>query len=405
MELNSLRRHLTVMLLLLTCCTVAGSGSQVARPSPTNPYGEAIAASRAAIQEMMKRATVPGVGVAVAVDGEVAWAEGFGFADLEQRVPVTHETKFGIGSITKSMTMALYGRLAEEGIVSLDTPVENSLPDFPHKSMKISVRLIAGHLSGLDDSVSTVNTYTTTHYNTTSDALQLLLKEQLKYKPLERHFYTTGPYTFIAGVVEKAAGIDFPTLMNRYVINPLGLKNTVPNDRKTIIMDRTSFYVKEGDGNVNAPYFDPSFKLAGAGYLSTAEDMARFGSAFLRPGFLKQATVDELFRPLRTSAGEDTGFGLGWRIGVDKKSRPIIHQPGGGPGISCWLVLYPKEKVVIVILSNQTGAPVGGRALDTISDSFITARPQPISSLSLWRSAQRSGCDVAAIGILLMCRS
>jgi CubicO group peptidase (beta-lactamase class C family) len=159
--------------------------------------------------------------------------------------------------------------------------------------------------------------------------------------------------------------------MNRHVVGPLGLKNTTPNDRKAIIPHRTSFYVRDNDKTVNAPYFDPSFKWAGAGYLSTAEDMARFGSALLKPGFLKQSTVDELFRPMRTAAGEDTRFGLGWRLGADAKGRSVVYQPGGGPGISSVIILYPKENLVVAILSNLRGAPVGGEAADAIADSFL----------------------------------
>ncbi len=371
MRLKDSRRTTAVALLLLICLSATGGRPQTARQSLSNRYEKAIAASRVAIREMMDKNGVPGVGVAVIVRGEVAWSEGFGFADLEQQVPVTRETRFGIGSITKAMTTALCARLMEKGLLDLDAPVENYLAAFPHKNLKISVRLIAGHLSGLDDNFNTAQMYTSTHFNTTAEALQQILKEPLKYRPLERHFYTTGPYTIIAGVIEKAAGGDFLALMNQHVVSPLGLKNTIPNDRKAIIPHRTSFYVRENDQTVNAPYFDPSFKWAGAGYLSTAEDLAQFGSAFLKPGFLKQSTVDELFRPVRTAAGENTGFGLGWRVGADGRGRAVIYQPGGGPGISSVIILYPKENLVVAILSNLRGAPVDGEAADVIADSFL----------------------------------
>jgi serine beta-lactamase-like protein LACTB len=398
---NNLLRYVAATLLLLTFFGPGGGGAQVASSPPAGRYEEAIRESRSTVREMMRKDSVPGVGIAVIADGQTVWAEGFGFADLEQQVPVTRETKFGIGSITKAMTMALYGRLVEEGVVDFDAPVESYLAEFPHKNMKISVRLIAGHLSGLDDSVNTAHGLTSTSYETTAQALRLFVNEPLKYRPRERHFYTTGPYTFIAGVVERAARNDFPSLMSQYVLGPLGLKNTLPNDRKAIIPHRTAFYVSEGGKTVNAPYADPSFKLAGAGYLSTAEDVARFGAAFLKPGFLKEATVDELFRPLRTSAGEDTGFALGWRAGKDRGNRRIVHQPGGGPGISCWLALYPEEKIVIAILSNQTGAPVGGRTLNTIADAFHQAKKRaaggsepdngPHPTANKWVSQTRPG--------------
>jgi serine beta-lactamase-like protein LACTB, mitochondrial len=371
---NTMVAGAAVAILLLFCLSSAGSGPRAARQPLAERYDKAIATSRVAIREMMDKGGVPGVSVAVIVSGEVVWSEGFGFADLEQQVPVTRVTKFGIGSITKAMTTALCARLMEKGLLDLDAPVENYLAEFPHKNLKISVRLIAGHLSGLDDTFNTAQMHTQTHYNTTAEALQQILKEPLRHRPLERHFYTTGPYTIIAAVIEKAAGGDFLTLMNQHVVSPLGLKNTTPNERKAIIPHRTSFYVRDNDKTVNAPYFDPSFKWAGAGYLSTAEDLARFGSAHLKPGFLKQSTVDELFRPMRTAAGEQTEFGLGWRAGTDAKGRAVVYQPGGGPGISSILILYPKENLVVAILSNLTGAPVGGDAADIIADAFLLSR-------------------------------
>lgn len=361
----------TRRLRLLALALFVSAGVTPIHPQTGGPDESAVARSRAAVREMMEKDGVPGVGVAVAVGGEVVWAEGFGLADLDGRVPVTRETKFGIGSITKSLTTALMGRLVEEGRVDLDAPVETYLPEFPHKNLKISPRLIAGHLSGLDDSFNSSQTYTAKHYASTSEALGEIFKEPLRHRPGEQHFYATGTYTIIAGVLERAAGRDFHTLLRRYVLDPLGLRDTVPNDRRAAVPHRTNFYLREGGRTIAAPYFDPSYKWAGAGYLSTAEDVARFGAALLRPGFLKQSTLAELFRPLKTSAGAETGFALGWRVGADRRGRRIIHQPGGGPGISCWLVLYPEEQLSVAILANQTGAPVGGKVLEAIADSFI----------------------------------
>ncbi|HLA13240.1 MAG TPA: serine hydrolase [Pyrinomonadaceae bacterium] len=86
MRLDSLRQAILV-LLLITCLILTGSRPQLARASPEGSYDEAIRASRSAVQEMMQKGAVPGVGVAVAVDGNVVWAKGFGVADIEQRVP------------------------------------------------------------------------------------------------------------------------------------------------------------------------------------------------------------------------------------------------------------------------------------------------------------------------------
>jgi CubicO group peptidase (beta-lactamase class C family) len=357
-----MRARLLVLVLLLAGCAAA---SPPASPPPQGPE-----AARRAVREMLERGAVPGASVAVARDGEIVWTEGLGLADVEQNVAATAETKFGIGSITKSLTTALAARLVDRGLLDLDAPIERYVPEFPHKGQGISVRLVAAHLSGLGTETDTRLYTTATRYETTDAALAELRGERLAARPRERHLYGTASYTLIAAAVERAAKRDFVSAMREQVLEPLGMGDTVPNDRRAIVPNRTAFYVEEGGRTVNAPYFDPSYKLAGAGYLSTAADVARLGAALLRPGFLEQKTRDELFRPLATAGGQETEFALGWRVGKDDRGRRIFYQPGGGLGISSWIVLYPDERLVVAVLTNKTGAPSGTVAA-RVAEAFL----------------------------------
>jgi CubicO group peptidase (beta-lactamase class C family) len=315
--------------------------------------------------------------MAVAVRGRLVWTEALGMADRERRVPATPETRFGIGSVTKALTMALAARLVDQGRLDLDAPVERFLPDFPHAGKGITTRLIAGHLSGLDDSFSSANRLTRQHY-TTREALAEIYKERLRSAPGSEHFYGTGTYTLIAGVVEKASGQPFLDAMRHHVLEPLGMTSTVPNDPRRSDPRRTTFYEARPDGlPERAPYFDPSHKWAGAGFVSSAADLARFGSALLGPGFLRAETLEQLFTPLKTTTGQDTGVALGFRVGQEAKRR-IVHQPGGGPGISSLLVIDRDAKLVAVVLANKTSANVGGTAFDTMFEAFLgVARVRP----------------------------
>jgi serine beta-lactamase-like protein LACTB, mitochondrial len=166
---------------------------------------------------------------------------------------------------------------------------------------------------------------------------------------------------------------DFTTAMNDFVLKPLGLKNILPNDRRAIISNRTSFYLKNEKGEiVNTEFVDSSFKLAGAGFLSTAEDLAKFGAALTKEGFLKNKTLDDLFQPMSTASGEKTVFGLGFRIQKDADGREVIYQPGGGVGISGVLFIDRRNKISMAVLTNRTGTPIGDLGLlRSLSDSFI----------------------------------
>ncbi|MBL8825047.1 MAG: beta-lactamase family protein [Planctomycetia bacterium] len=321
------------------------------------------------INEMMKRSGVPGVGMAIAKEGRFSWSEGFGLSDLERQVAATKQTKFGLGSISKSLTMALAMRLQEEKLFDIDAPLEQYLSEFPFKGKGITARLIGCHLSGLDDSIDAATRNTSTTYSA-SEALKLLYGEKLKYGLRERSHYTTGPFTLIAGAMEQATGKPYTELMQHYVTQPLKMNDTVLNVRRDIIPNRTCFYMRENNQTRHAPYADPSYKHAGAGYLSTADDMVRFGSALLNPGFLRAESLENLFRAEKTMAGDVTPFALGWRVVKDRAGRDMYVQPGGGHGVSSVLAIFPKEKIVIAILSNQTGAPVGQTLLEGIFNAF-----------------------------------
>lgn len=331
----------------------------------------AIARGRAAAQALVRNGPVPGLAVAVAKNGQIVWSEGFGFADIERQAPVTRETRFGLGSISKSLTTALFAQLVEEGKATWDEPIENHLPDFPHKGKKISVRWIAGHLSGLGDNFNTTYYTTNKHFSTTDEVLKEFYAEPLIHPPGTKHEYATTSYTLIAGVVERTSGRSFEKAMQDLVLDPLKLRSILPNNPSNIIPGRTSFYVLDDAKNIkNAPFSDPSSKIAGAGYLSTADDLTRFGMAMLKPGFLKKSSLDELFYQVKTTSGEQSEFALGWRIDKDKDGRRVIYQPGGGPGLTSMVFLYPEQEVVITILCNRRGVDANG-LYEALVDAFI----------------------------------
>lgn len=307
-------------------------------------YAEARAHARQVANAVLARG-IPGLAVAVAVDGRVVYAEGFGYADLEQRVPAWPSTRFRIGSISKPLTAVALMQLVEQRKIDLDAPVQKYVPSFPDKGAKITPRLLAGHLAGIrhyqgDEFLSA------THYDSVLDGLKIFANDPLVAPPGTKYSYSTYGFNLLSAVIESASGEPFLDYMQRHVFDTLGLAHTTADQNRLLIAERSRFYARQKDGTFeNAPYVDNSYKWAGGGFLSTPEDLVRFGSALLRPGFLTADSLKLLFRSQKVSDGKETGYGMGWSIRKSESGQRIYDHAGGSVGGTCELIIYPDSHV------------------------------------------------------------
>jgi len=348
---------------------LAQNGAPYAAPAPAR-YAGAIEQANSVAQEMMARG-LPGMAVAVAVDGEIAWSQGYGYADVENRVPVWPTTKFRIGSVSKPLTAAALMTLYEQGKVDLDAPVQKYVPSFPEKDAVVTTRQLAGHLAGIrhyrgDEFLLN------RRYDSVLESLDIFKDDPLVEAPGTKFLYSSYGWNLLSAVVEGAAGKDFLSYMDEAVFGPLGMRDTVADKNSEIIERRTRFYGRSEDGRLmNAPAVDNSYKWAGGGFLSSVEDLVRFGSAHLEPGFLKQETLKLLFTSQRTSDGKETGYGIGWSVEPDNQGRRRIRHGGGSVGGTAALVIYPDEKIVVAVLTNMTRAPLPGADVQKIAEAFM----------------------------------
>ncbi len=336
--------------LLLTIAT-----APLAAQSPVvQSEAAVIAAARAFVLDTMAQLRAPGASITVICDGVMIWSEGFGYADLEQRVPVTPLTRFRVGSVSKPLTSIALGLLLEEGKLDLDAPIQRYLPDFPEKRWPVTTRQLAGHLAGIRhyrDGEMTI----TRHYDTVHDGLAIFADDTLLFEPGSRYAYSSYGWNLISAVIEAASGEPFLPYMARRVFGPAGMTRTVAEFNDSLIPFRSRFYVHADSAApaTNAPYIDNSYKWAGGGFLSTTEDLARFGRKLLEGKLLRPATRDLLWASQRTVEGTATSYGLGWRSGVDASGRRWVGHTGGSIGGTANLLIYPEQHLIIAVLVNS----------------------------------------------------
>jgi len=363
---------IAVVLLIAFAAAAAFTETSVSlAPATSQQRAEAIAQARAlALQWMAERGYV-GLSIAVGIHAEIVWSEGFGHADLEQQVPITRDTKFRIGSVSKSVTAAALAQLVEQGKLDLDAPVQRYVPSFPDKGKPVTVRQLAGHLAGIRH-YRADEFLLARHFNSVTESLAIFKDDPLLFDPGTRYSYSSYGWNLLSAVVEGASGQNFLDYMNASVFLRLGLKNTAPDENDKVIAHRTRFYERNSDGSLrNSPYVDNSSKWAGGGFLSTMDDLVRFGSAHLQPGFLKAETLAVLFTSQRTTAGELTNYGIGWRVPTDEKGRRTVNHGGSSVGGTTMLLIYPETGVVVALAVNMSSARLGASSAAQIAELFM----------------------------------
>jgi serine beta-lactamase-like protein LACTB len=322
-------------------------------------------------EQFLADSGLPGLAISVGIDRSIVWSEGFGFADVEQQVPVNPaSTRFRVGSTAKSMTAMAVGQLFEAGKLDLDAPIQTYLPDYPEKEGTITARLLAGHLAGIrhykdDEFLSDVA------YPSVSDGLTIFKDEPLQVLPGTEFVYSTYGYNLLSAVVERAADQEFLAYMSEHVFEPLGMNQTVADHVFPIISNRSRYYAIEEGELVNTPWVDNSNKWAGGGLLSTSEDLVRFGSAHLSEQFLSADTIEMMWTSQSTASGEETGYGIGWSIRTDEAGRRLIQHNGGSVGGTTNLRIYPREGLVIAVISNTSSASIGALT-DGVVEAFLS---------------------------------
>ena len=310
-------------------------------------------------KRFMKTSGVPGMAISVSKKGVLAFSKGYGQADLEQLVAVDPAlTKFRIANISKTLTADAIMQLVEAGKINLDDPVQKYVPSFPKKRWPITTRQIAGHLGGIrhyrDDEF-----LSSEYYANVSKGLTIFQNDNLIYEPGTKFSYSSYGYNLISAVIEGAAGMDYLTYMKLNVFDKLQMKNTVPDNISKIIAHRGRYYGR-ADGNVkNSPYVDNSYKWAGGGFLSTSEDLIIFARAHIGAGYLTESSLKTLTTSQKTSGGLETNYGLGWSIKIDSQGYQWVGHGGGAIGGTCNMIINLPEEIIIVVLTNLSGASLG----------------------------------------------
>ena len=321
---------------------------------------------------------LPGLSVAVGVGGEIVWAEGFGWADLEKRVPVAPETRFRIGTASTVLTSAAVGLLLEKGRLSLDEVIQTYVPAFPQKQWPVTLRQLMGHTAGVRTDSGDEGPLFAEHCERPVDALPHFAEQSLRFEPGTQFRYSSYGWIVVSAAVEAVTGEPFLTFMRKEVFEAAGMDDTRADSvtepmptRATPYFPRMAADPRYGPDVMRE--IDYSCYAGASAFVSTPSDLVRFGMAINGGTLLQPATVQLLQAPQRLSSGEETGYGLGWDLETvalaGEQTRSVGHDGDSLGGMLASLVTFPERGLVVSVISNTSYADTSGVAVK-ISQAF-----------------------------------
>lgn len=318
---------LGVLLLLAACGGEGGGSSSVA---PSGAYITAL--------DYIEAENFVG-SVLVSRDGVDVVRTSFGFSDSDNQLRNGSDTRYRIGSITKSFTALAIVQLREFGLIdSYDDPVSAYLPDYPGGN-EITIRHLLTHRSGIPDYLGWVNQ---SSFYTPAQLVALFMGRDLAFSPGTRFSYSNSNYVLLGNLIETISGMDYPTYLQANVFSPLGLINTAPGTSDIVDLRDAKGYKSISQGDT-ADYLNMSIPFSAGALVSTIGDLEHWGRSYLDRTLLSTDSYDELF--------VDGEYGFGW-AGDRFGGKSAYWHDGGINGFSAIIALFPEQRGMVIALSN-----------------------------------------------------
>ena len=309
----------------------------------------------------------PGCAVGVVRDGQLAFAKGYGMADLEHDTPITPSTRFYIASLSKQFTAMSIVLLAQEGRLSLDDWIRRWVPQVPSFGPPITLRQLLHHTSGLRDyfTLLALSGWPSDGLLTERQFLDLVSRQKnLNFTPGDEFLYSNTGYALLGLVVERASGQSLRDYAAEHIFKPLGMTHTEFRDDHTqLIPHRAIGYQPSASGyRISQPEFDV---VGDGGVYSTIEDLVKWDANFESGRVGGRDGVAQLEAPGRLNNGQTIPYALALTVGELGGTSTYSHRGAYG-GYRSAMLRVPSRSLSVITLCNTSGAPT------TLADQVAT---------------------------------
>lgn len=292
----------------------------------------------------------PGLAISFSKNGKTIWEEGFGYADILNKIPVLpQKTLFRIASVSKPISAVGLARLQQENLIDWNQSLYQYVKDFPKKEYDFTLKQLGGHTAGIR-AYKGKEVLNNEPLNL-EQGLKFFKNDKLEFEPSTKYLYNSFDWNLIGVAMQRALKTPFEVIMQDKVFDPLSLCS-LQVDRGFIIENQSIPYYKSNGEFRQTQAVNNFYKTPGGGFLSTSSDILKFGNAILLSDFLTPEIKTEMLDSQTLQDGSLTGYGIGWSSSKDWKNRPYVGHIGNGIGGYAWFYIYPEKKVVISICMN-----------------------------------------------------
>lgn len=323
------------------------------------------------VASQMKLDKTPGLTIGF-MNGDFVWTKGYGFSDLENKVPAKAESAYRLASVSKSMTALAIMQLVEKKKIDLDAEVQTYVSYFPKKQWPVTVRQVLGHIGGISHYKNSANELHIKEHKSTREAIAIFQDFDLVAEPGTRYSYSSYGYNLLAAIVEAASGMSFGEYMKQNVWGPAGMNDTRLDDPTDVIPNRVRGY-RLLDGQVkNSEFVDISSRFGGGGTRSTVPDLLKYAKGISDGRLLSNEGMLTMATSMATRDGRLTNYGMGWETRPFNGRYLLVHSGGQQETVTLLYVLPARKLAFAIAMNFENGNP--GVYLDRLFQ-LVTGTP------------------------------
>jgi D-alanyl-D-alanine carboxypeptidase len=336
--------------IILTCIITVAVSAQSFDHGKLDRYFETLASNN----KMMGSITM-------SKDGKVIYEKAFGFADIDQHIALSPESRFRVGSITKMFTAALILKAAEEGKIQLDQKIDTFFPEIENSEL-ITISQLMNHRSGIHSFTSDPD-YLTWHTEPKSrkSLYGIILEGGSDFEPDSKASYSNSNYVLLTWILENAYGEEYANLLSKHITVPLKLENTYLG-KKTNPSDKEAFSYKFSEEWVKEADTDMSIPLGAGAIVSTPKDLTRFIEGLFASKIITSSSLG-----LMMDLKDNYGRGM-FRFPFSDKFS--YGHTGGIDEFKSMLSYFPEEKFSLAMCVNGSVIDPNQAAIAALSAYF-----------------------------------